>query len=300
MIAGGGGPPLNDSTAEAAREALVAAGAEARAPDWLAPGTACDIAFAGLAPEAARDAAAEALDGALVDLVAQPRAGRRKRLLVADMESTMIANEFIDELAEAAGIGEAVAAITRRAVAGEIEFAAALRERVALLEGLSIELFDRVYAGLAATPGARALVRTMRAHGAYTALVSGGFDVFANRVRDLLGFDAAFANRLAVADGRLTGRLDGPILDRAAKRTHLERLAAERAVPIAETLAVGDGANDIDMLSAAGLGVAYRAKPAAAAAADARIEHGDLTALLYLQGYRADEILEADASPPQE
>jgi len=291
IIAGGGGPPLDDSTAEAAREALVAAGAEARAPDWLAPGTACDIVFAGLSPEAARIAAARALGGAPIDLVAQPLAGRRKRLLVADMESTVIANEFVDELAEAAGIGAAVAAITRRAVAGEIEFAAALRERVALLEGLSTELFDRVYAGLAVTPGAAALVRTMRANGAYAALVSGGFDVFTRRVRDLLGFDVQFANRLATAGGRLVGRLDGPILDRAAKRTHLDRLAAERAIPIAETLAVGDGANDIDMLSAAGLGVAYRAKPAAAAVAPARIDHGDLTALLYLQGYRSDEIL---------
>lgn len=290
MIAGGGGPPLDDSMIEAARAALVAAGAETRAPDWLAPGTACDIAFSGLAPEPARKAVEIGLGGAPVDIFAQPRTGRRKRLLVADMESTIIANEFVDEIAEAAGVGAAVAAITRRAVAGEIEFAAALRERVALLEGVSIELFDRVYAKLAVTPGAAALVRTMRANGAYAALVSGGFDVFTSRVRDLLGFDAEFANRLATDDGRLTGRLDGPILDREAKRTHLERLAAERAIPIAETLAVGDGANDIDMLSAAGLGVAYRAKPAAAAVARARIKHGDLTALLYLQGYRTDEI----------
>jgi len=296
MIAGGGGPPLDDTMAETAREALVAAGAEARAPDWLAPGTACDIAFSGLPPEAARVAVARGLGDAPVDLFAQPRAGRRKRLLVADMESTVIANEFVDELAEAAGIGDAVAAITRRAVAGEIEFATALRERVALLEGLSTELFDRVYAKLAVTPGAAALVRTMRANGAYAALVSGGFDVFTSRVRELLGFDVEFANRLATAGGRLTGRLDGPILDRAAKRSHLERLAAERAIPIAETLAIGDGANDIDMLSAAGLGVAYRAKPAAAAVARARIAHGDLTAPLYLQGYRADEILGADDS----
>ncbi len=294
MIAGGGGPPLDDSMIEAARAALVAAGAETRAPDRLAPGTACDIAFSGLAPEPARKAVEIGLGGAPVDIFAQSRTGRRKRLLVADMESTIIANEFVDEIAEAAGVGAAVAAITRRAVAGEIEFAAALRARVALLEGVSIELFDRVYAKLAVTPGAAALVRTMRANGAYAALVSGGFDVFTSRVRDLLGFDVEFANRLATDDGRLTGRLDGPILDREAKRTHLERLAAERAIPIAETLAVGDGANDIDMLSAAGLGVAYRAKPAAAAVARARIEHGDLTALLYLQGYRTDEILGLD------
>lgn len=294
MIAGGGGPPLDDSMIEAARAALVAAGAETCAPDRLAPGTACDIAFSGLAPEPARKAVEIGLGGAPVDIFAQSRTGRRKRLLVADMESTIIANEFVDEIAEAAGVGAAVAAITRRAVAGEIEFAAALRARVALLEGVSIELFDRVYAKLAVTPGAAALVRTMRANGAYAALVSGGFDVFTSRVRDLLGFDVEFANRLATDDGRLTGRLDGPILDREAKRTHLERLAAERAIPIAETLAVGDGANDIDMLSAAGLGVAYRAKPAAAAVARARIEHGDLTALLYLQGYRTDEILGLD------
>ncbi len=289
MIAGGD-PPLDDSTAAAAREALVAAGAEARPPDWLAPGVACDLPFSGLPLKAAEAIVRDRLAGAPVDVVAQPRAGRRKRLLVADMESTMIANEFVDEIAEAAGVGPEVAAITRRAMAGEIGFAAALRERVAMLRGAPAALLDRVYARLVVNPGARALVRTMRAHGAYAALVSGGFEVFCARVAAELGFDAHFANRLAVAEGRITGRLEGPILDRAAKRAHLERLAAERGVALAETLAVGDGANDRDMLAAAGLGVAYRAKPVAVAAARARIDHGDLTALLYLQGYRADEI----------
>ena len=230
------------------------------------------------------------LADAPVDVVAQPARGRRKKLLVADMESTVIANEFVDELAEMAGVGAAVAAITDRTVRGELEFAATLAERVAMLAGLTTAELERAYRALDVTPGARALIAAMRAGGAHTALVSGGFGYFAERVRAELGFDSVLANRLEWIDGRLAGRLIAPIVDRQAKRARLEALCAELGIGAAETIAVGDGANDLDMLAAAGIGVAYRAKPIVAASADARIDHGDLTALLYIQGYRAGEI----------
>ncbi len=289
LIADPEGSGIDDSTIEAARAALAPLAA-APAPDWLAPRVACDLAFETGDPVAVQAAVRERLGDAPVDAVAQPLAGRRKKLLVADMESTVIANEFIDELAEAAGVGKAVAAITARTVRGELAFAAALEERVAMLEGLPAETLDRVYANVRPLPGARQLVQTMRAHGAATALVTGGFTCFSAPVRAALGFDTDRANTLEVADGRLTGRIEGPVLDRAAKRARLEALRAELGLANGETMAVGDGANDLDMLAAAGIGVAFRAKPVVARAARARVDHGDLTALLYIQGYRAEDI----------
>ena len=269
--------------------ALKSAGATCGTPDWLAVGQACDIPHTGLAPAAAMRVAAQ--PGC--DVYAQPVAGRRKRLLVADMESTMIENEMLDDLAVIAGLGPRIAEITRRAMNGEIGFEGALRERVGLLAGLPEAVLEQAYGGVKEIPGGRTLVATMRAHGAYCALVSGGFTWFTGRVRQRLGFDSDQANVLEVADGKLAGTVREPILGREAKLAALARLAAEQGLTAADAVAVGDGANDLAMLQAAGLGVAFHAKPAVAAAARARIDHGDLTALLFLQGYRTGDFITA-------
>lgn len=276
---------LQSGAISAAEDRLRAAGIEPLGRSWVEPDSACDLLFA-----AAPDRARIALRGAGIDLVVQGEAGRRKRLLVADMDSTIITVECIDELADYAGVKAEVAAITERAMQGELDFAAALTERVTLLRDLPADVIDRCHAErVRITPGAHALVATMRRDGAECLLVSGGFTVFAERVAAEVGFDRAFANVLGVADGRLTGRVDGPILGAEAKRQALLDAAARRGLDLADTLAMGDGANDIPMLEAAGLGVAYRAKPAVAAIAGARIDHGDLSALLYAQGYARSE-----------
>lgn len=261
---------------------------------WLARGEAWEAALGPLSKPAAseiRDRVRAALGSAPVDVnvVSGEAARRRKRLLVADMESTIIREECLDEIAARAGLGERIAAITRRAMQGEVAFEAALRERVALLAGLDAGLLDDVYAGVTLMPGAATLVATMRRNGAVCALVSGGFSFFAERVAARLSFDVAQANRLEIVDGKLAGRVAEPVLGREAKRAALIRLAAERGIDLSDTLAVGDGANDLAMVETAGLGVAFRAKPVLAQAAPALIVHGDLTALLYLQGYRRAE-----------
>lgn len=296
LIADPAAPALTTDTAAAVRSALEALGAEADRPDWLAPGVACDIGFDALAPEQAEAAARQALGSLPVDVIAQPLTHRRKRLLVADMESTIIRQEMLDELGDYVGKKDHIAAITARAMNGEIDFKAALRERVALLKDLPASVLDEVWGRAEPMPGAAALVATMRANGAVCVLVSGGFRTFTARVRSLLGFDDDQGNDLEIADGRLTGRPVEPILDRDAKLEALLRYAGTRRVPVAETLAVGDGANDLPMLLAAGLGVAYRAKPSVAAEARARLDHADLTGLLYAQGYRAGDIAEAMTS----
>src|SRR3954471_7133210 len=227
-----------------------------------------------------------------IDIVVQPAATRRKKLFLADMDSTMIGQECIDELADFAGLKAHVAGITERAMRGEIEFEPALRERVALLKGLPVSVVDEVLAKrITPTPGGRELVATMRAHGAYTCLISGGFTLFANAVADLIGFQENRANELMVENGKLTGEVREPILGRAMKLATLVELLDSFDLDDIDTLVVGDGANDLEMIKAAGLGVAYHAKPAVAAAAAARIDHGDLTALLYAQGYRRDEFV---------
>jgi phosphoserine phosphatase len=291
--------PAAEALAEAAVEAAAAGlqrlGAEIERRAWLAPGVACDIVIADLDPDqanaAARLAITERCPGAAIDLVAQPIEGRRKRLLLADMESTVIGNEMLDELADIRGLREHVAAITRRAMNDELDFATALRERVALLRDLPETALAEAGARIRITPGARALVATMRRHGARTVLVSGGFGVYTARIRAELGFDLDIANELLIADGRLTGQVREPILARDAKLAALKRLAAEHGLPLTAALAVGDGANDLGMIEAAGLGIAFHAKPAVAAQARNRIDHGDLTRLLYAQGYRAEEIV---------
>jgi phosphoserine phosphatase len=267
-----------------AEDALRAAGGlEPRGRSWVEADKACDLLFSG-PPERARDA----LEGLLprTDVVVQGEAARRRRLLVADMDSTMITVECIDELADYAGLKAEVADVTERAMRGEIRFEEALAARVALLKDLDEALVGRCYEErVRMTPGAEALVRTMKREGAYCLLVSGGFSAFADRVAKALGFDKAGSNSLPAEGGKLTGRVPEPIVGAEAKRRALLDAAAGQGVDLADTLAVGDGANDIPMIETAGLGVAYRAKPAVARAAAARVEHNDLAALLYAQGY---------------
>ncbi|WP_298365816.1 phosphoserine phosphatase SerB [Azospirillum sp.] len=285
---------LDESVVLSARSALVALGADAGAPDWLAPGTACDLPFGNLAPEQAEAAIRHALanatpTGPTLDIFAQPFATRRKRLLIADMESTIIEQEMLDELGDYVGLKDHIADITNRAMNGEIDFKEAVRKRVALLKGLKESVIDEVWQRATLMPGAAQLIATMRANGAACVLVSGGFRCFTRKVRDWVGFNDDRGNGLEIVDGVMTGRVEEPILDKDSKLEALLAYAGEHRVPMVETMAVGDGANDLPMLLAAGLGVAYHAKPAVAAEARARVDHGDLTALLYAQGYRIDE-----------
>jgi phosphoserine phosphatase len=274
---------------EAVSAALVAAGAEIAVVDWLDEGTACDVVFTGPSLETARRSVLDAIAAPNFDIAVQSRQGRRKDLLVIDMDSTVVSGETLDELADRTKVKDAVAEITARAMAGDLQFAAALRERVTLLAGLGTDAMVETAAAVRLNPGARTLVATMRAHGAYTVLVSGGFKFITSHVALVVGFDADEANRLEVVDGSLTGRIVEPILDPVAKLAALHRHARDHNIPLAETLAAGDGANDLAMIQGAGLGVAYHAKPILREAAAVRIDHGDLTALLYLQGYRGRE-----------
>ena len=275
----------------AAADRLRAAGGEPLEPVWIEAETACDLPFRG-----ERGAAREALEGVLpgIDAVVQPEEGRRRRLLAADMDSTMITVECIDELADFAGVRTQVAAITEAAMRGALDFEAALDARVALLAGLEEAVIDRCREErVRLTPGATSLVRTMRAHGAWCLLVSGGFTRFADPVGAAIGFDEVASNRLGTADGRLTGAVDKPVVGAAGKRAAMLAAAEARGIGLEETLAVGDGANDIPMLEAAGLGIAFGAKPNVAAAADGRIDACDLSALLYLQGYSRRDWVES-------
>lgn len=253
--------------------------------EWLEPDLAADI-FLPRAPDAAqRRALADCLAGTPFDFILQPAEGREKRLLISDMDSTMIEQECIDELAGFVGLKAHVAAITERAMNGELDFKAALRERVALLKDLPESALQQAYeAHITLMPGARTLVQTMKARGAYCLLVSGGFRFFTGRVAAAIGFDAEEANQLEIAQGKLTGRVIEPILDKASKRESLHRAAAARGLPLSATLALGDGANDLPMLLDAGLGIAFHAKPAVREAAHHSVTHHDLTAALYAQG----------------
>ena len=290
VIGDPGSSPLTEALADAARRGIDGSRGVADGIDWLADGIACDLPFEGNEPTITQAMVREALGQAPLDLAIQPAEGRRKKLLIADMESTIIRQEMLDELAEVAGIHEQVAEITALAMAGELDFEGALRERVGLLKGMSEATLGAAAERMTLVPGARQLVATMRAGGAYCALVSGGFTCFTARIREACGFDEDRANRLEVAGGEMTGRVQDPILGRAAKLEALEELAAARGLTPFDAVAVGDGANDLDMLGAAGLGVAFYGKPKVRAAARFRVDHGDLTALLFLQGYRAEEI----------
>jgi phosphoserine phosphatase len=283
LVAARDATTLSDATIGRVRDAV-----RGGLPLALSPGEAVDIVCPG-PPD--MDAVRAALEGEAVDALAVPNRGRRKGLLVADMDSTIVTGETLDELAALAGLGAQVAAITRRSMNGEIDFAAALRERVALLRGLRLEALERAWEGVRLTTGAATLVATMRAHNAMTALVSGGFTFFTGRVAALCGFDVHRANTLLDDGAALTGAVGEPILDRDAKLAALQELAAARGVKLGATMAVGDGANDLAMLAAAGMGVAFRAKPIVAAAARLRVDHADLRALLFAQGYRASDFV---------
>ena len=276
-------PVLDRAVVESLRNAW--GGGDAR---WLEPGVAAEFAISAM-PENRWDVW-ESLQTLRIDLVVQPAQGRKKRLLIADMDSTMIQQECIDELAEEAGVGAHVAGITARAMNGELDFEDALRERVGLLRGLSEAVIGSVIRDrITLMPGARELVATMRENGAYAALVSGGFTAFTAQIAATLGFDENRANLLLVEGGKLTGRVAEPILGRAAKVQALEEISTHLGITPQDAIAVGDGANDLGMLGLAGAGVALHAKPAVAAECDIRINHGDLTGLLFLQGFERTE-----------
>ena len=283
--------PAVDNDAIALAVGVLATAQDVRVLD---AGIAADLPFtpAGADDKAIAEGLRAALKDQPIDVVVQPLADRRKTLFVADMDSTMIGQECIDELADYVGLKAHVAAITERAMRGEIAFEPALRERVALLKGLPVATVDAVIERrITLTPGGRTLVATMRRNGALACLVSGGFTLFTSRVAAMIGFNEDRGNTLIIEDGKLAGRVEEPILGREAKLATLIELRERLGLATADTLAIGDGANDLAMIEAAGLGVAYHAKPKVAEAAHARIDHGDLTALLYAQGYARDEFV---------
>ncbi|KQW28796.1 phosphoserine phosphatase [Rhizobium sp. Root274] len=288
LVANPSNPILNTDVAERAADAV-----KSSRLYWLADGVACDIPLPdGQDALAAEAQLREAVAGLAVDVAVQIAEVRRKRFLIADMDSTMIGQECIDELAAEVGLKDKVSAITARAMNGEIAFEPALRERVALLKGLPISVVDEVIAKrITLTPGGRELIATMKARGGYTALVSGGFTVFTARIAAVLGFDENRANTLIEENGVLTGEVAEPILGRQAKVDSLVEIANTLGISPQDSLAVGDGANDLGMLDIAGSGVALHAKPSVAAEAKIRIDHADLTALLYLQGYRKSDFV---------
>ena len=286
LVSNPAGGALTPALANKASQAVGAS-----ATRWLGETIACDLVLpSGADSRETAAALATALGSNPVDFAIQDEATRRKKILIADMDSTMIDQECIDELADEVGLKERVAAITARSMNGEIAFEPALRERVALLKDLDTAVVDRIIANrLTLASGGRALVQTMRKAGAHTALVSGGFDVFTSRIATMLGFHENRANRLVERDGRFTGEVAEPILGRAAKADALIDIAARLGLTPADAVAVGDGANDLDLIQLSGMGVALHAKPSVAAQARVRIDHGDLTALLYLQGYRQED-----------
>lgn len=258
---------------------------------WLTDNVACDLTFAAADANILK---AEDLEGAPIDVVIQSPVNRRKQALIADMDSTIIEVECLDELADFAGLRQEISAITERTMRGELDFESALIERVQMLEGLTASALEETWnSRITLTPGARTLVQTMRATGAVTELISGGFNFFTSRVADAVGFDADHANELLVENGQLTGKVKMPILGADAKLTGLNRIRKEHDLSANDIMAVGDGANDIPMLDAAGAGVAFHAKPKTAASADMVINHGDLTALLYIQGFTQQEFVDA-------
>lgn len=276
-----------------ARDALREAHASVSPPEWLAEDTACDLRFTGISADFADAVVRRQFADSAVDLFFQPVENRRKKLLVADMDSTMVTGETLDDLAAFAGLKDRIAAITERAMRGELDFEEALRERVGMLKGLSADALERTWDEIQFMPGAHTLVQTMRANGAHCILASGGFTFFTGRVAAACGFHEHHANTLIIENGQLTGAVGTPILGKDAKLRLLMEGAGARHLPLALTAAVGDGANDLPMLQAASLGVAYHAKPLVRESVAHKVNHGDLTALLFAQGYKAAEFVTA-------
>ena len=282
---------LKDSIIKKATDILNKAGAVTGDADWLSDAEACDIPFQGFAPETVELLVEDAFKSEPLDLCAQVASGRRKRLLIADMDSTIVTSETLDELAEYAGLKEQISAITTHAMNGEILFRDAFNMRVSMLRDLDVTYLEKTLAQIEITAGAETLIATMKSNGAYTALASGGFRYFTSRVGKQLGFDFNIGNEIGIKNGKLTGTVLGEIVTKAKKKEVLEGLVVRQGITLSETIAVGDGANDLPMLKAAGMGVAYHAKPVVVAEARTRVNHADLTALLYFQGYRRQDFV---------
>ncbi len=288
LIAPPGSYRVNEALTDDLRRHAEQAGLTLGPPSWLAPDEACDMSVEAGEAAGLRLLVERPLSVAEVDFAVLPAENRKKRFLIADMDATIVVGETLDELAVHAGVGRAVAEVTARAMEGKIDFKDALRERVATLKGLDVAIIDKAIADLDFTHGAKTLVATMAEEGAKTMLVSGGFSQFTTHVAREVGFAAEQANQLEISDGKLTGRVVEPILDRQAKLAALQSLAKTNGLAPEDGLAVGDGANDLAMIEAAGMGAAYRGKPILRDAADIRIDYGDLTALLYFQGYKRE------------
>jgi len=282
---------LNTEIVQQAADCLHQSGASVNEPDWLSDGEACDLIFSGAKPKSVEPTLRDRFSNTRMDMTVQPVEGRRKKLLLADMDSTIVTTETLDELAEYAGLKEQISEITERAMNGEILFRDALKERVSMLKGLDSETMAKTMERVTYSPGAETLVRTMSANGAYTALASGGFRYFTGRVKQALGFDFEIGNEIEIAKGKFTGEIVGDIVTKAVKRQTLIALARQQGIDISETMTVGDGANDLPMLEHAGTGVAYHAHPIVIASAPYRIDHAGLDALLFLQGYKRDEFV---------
>ncbi len=284
--------PLVDPLIDDVKGGLESIGATVNSIEWLAPEQACDLHFRGVPRSAALDVIRVVIGGSPIDINVVVTSGRRKKLLISDMDSTIVDCETLDDLADFAGVGEEVAAITRQSMNGQVEFVDALVRRVAMLAGEPAAMLEMAFERVRIMPGARTLVRTLRAHGVHTVLVSGAFTYFTTRVAKLVGFDEQEANVLEIENGKLTGRIIPPIINRDGKVNALLRLSALHGVDLADTLAVGDGANDLGMIERAGLGVAFQGKKIVAERAAVRVDHTDLRSLLFIQGYHADEFVD--------
>ena len=294
LIAPSGATKISDSLVQRVRNALNNLGAETAPADWLAPGKACDIAFSGLAPQQGEAVALNEINEkkpSKIDVIAQPLNGRKKKLLIADMDSTIVTSETLDELADFAGLKNEIAKITQSAMEGELGFEEAIEARVSMLKDLPEDALEKTLKRVKLTAGAKMLVATMKANGAYTILVSGGFSYFTDYISNEVGFDKSYGNSLIIKKGKLTGEVAKPILDKDTKLKVLLQTAAQKKLSLEETLSIGDGANDVPMLGAAGLGIAFHAHKVAAQAASARLNHADLSAVLYAQGYRLEELV---------